>query len=357
MPSAYPHDDHTPHSSAGNTRGAATPESAVAATGGRLGQVAHALTDAVTRERLGYTGRARTCLREAERVLRATTHPACRHGAIVVPTFWWEKVKNFGDLLTPYLLRDFGIVPALSPPRQARLVGVGSLIQHLPTDFEGALWGSGLVADERVDLPGATCLALRGELTRDRLGNPRVSALGDPGLLLGAKVRRPGVCFDVGVVPHYVHADDAWLRGLVAQYPGTVRVIDVKQSPRAVARAVASCRTIVSTSLHGVITADSFGIPVTWVRMPRELAGGDFKFADHESVVRPARSRGVEAAEVESLHELVARALPADNAKVQRACADLRSAAMRIEEVVQHRQVRAWQVPRYGRGRPVHNVV
>lgn len=308
-----------------------------------------------TGKRFGYTGRVRTTLREADRVARATAHPACRPRAVLVSTFWWEKVSNFGDQLTTLLLRPRGIVPVLSSPADADLVGVGSLVQHLPESFTGTLWGSGLVEDRQIRLPGATCLALRGEWTRDRLGSPPVDALGDPGLLISDAVRRPGITHDVGVVPHYVHADDAWLRGLIDAHPGGgVRVIDVQQSPAHVAREIASCRVIVSTSLHGVITADSLGVPATWVRMPRALAGGDFKFGDHETVVKPAGPRGVDAGEVGSLAELVARAAPADPDAVRRSREGLVRAALRIPEVTPHRTVPTWQIPIHGRGRPVH---
>lgn len=295
--------------------------------------------------------------REAERIVRAVLHPACRPEAVVVPTFWWEKVKNFGDLLTPHLLREVGIVPVLTPPGEAALVGVGSLVQHLPGGVSGTLWGTGLVEGRRIDLSGATTLALRGELTRDRLGSPPVDALGDPGLLLCRTVRRPGASYDVGVVSHYAHADDPWLAGLVEDHPdhaSTVLPIDVAQSPAAVARQVASCRVIVSTSLHGVITADSFGVPAVWVHMSTPLYGGDFTFHDHETVVRPRRPRGVDACEISSLAELAARAVPADDAAVRRAQERLLAAARRIPEVTAHRAVPTWRVPWDGRGRPVH---
>lgn len=308
-------------------------------------------------QRFGYTGRVRSQGREAERVVRAVLNPSCRPEAVLVPTYWWEKVKNFGDLLTPFLLRDFGIVPVLTPPAEAGLIGVGSLIQHLPTDTTATLWGTGLIHDERVDLPGATTLALRGEMTRDRLGSPAVEALGDPGLLIADSIRRTGASHDVGVVVHYVHADDEHLRAMIARYSGSLLVIDVAQSPEAVARQVASCRAIVSTSLHGVITADSLGVPATWVRMPQALAGGDFKFHDHETVVRPPRGRGVDIGDVASLEELVAGAVAADAGAVRRAKEGLRATARRIPEVTDSRRVRTWQVPVVGRGRPVHPYV
>lgn len=305
----------------------------------------------------GYTGRVRSQGREAERIVKAVLNPSCRPKAVLVPTYWWEKVKNFGDLLTPFLLRDFGIVPVLTPPAEAHLIGVGSLIQHLSADSEATLWGSGLIHDERIDLPGITCLALRGDLTRDRLGSPTVEALGDPGLLIADSVRRVGAWYDVGVVVHYVHAEDERLRRMISEYRGSLQVINVAQSPDAVAHQVASCRAIVSTSLHGVITADSLGVPATWVRMPRALAGGDFKFHDHETVVRPSRGRGVDFDGVTSLEELVEGAVAADPRAVERAKEGLRAAARRIPEVTRSRRVRTWQVPVVGRGRPVHPYV
>ncbi|WP_312720209.1 polysaccharide pyruvyl transferase family protein [Mobilicoccus sp.] len=307
--------------------------------------------------RMGYTGRVRSQGREADRVVRAVLNPSCRPDAVLVPTFWWEKVKNFGDLLTPYLLRDFGIVPVLTPPAEAGLVGGGSLVQHLPAESSATLWGTGLIYDQHVELPGVQTLALRGELTRDRLGTPPVEALGDPGLLLGDTITRPGVTFDVGLVLHYVHRGDAWFDGLVDEFDGSVLLIDVAQSPAAVARQVASCRAVVSTSLHGVITADSVGVPAVWVRMPLELAGADFKFRDHESVARPATDRGVLATEVSSMRDLVARVATADEVAVDRAKTRLRAAARRIPEVAGAHRVSTWQVPLLGRGRPVHSHV
>lgn len=167
-----------------------------------------------------YTGRLRRGARATQRSVRALVTPSLYPRAVVVPTFWWERVKNFGDLLTPYLLPEWNVVPVLTPAGEAALVGVGSLIQQLPSDFAGALWGSGLVQDRRVELPGATALALRGELTRDRMGNPSVVALGDPGLLIRRRIRRQQPRWDVGVVPHYVHREDPGLRKLVHGFPG-----------------------------------------------------------------------------------------------------------------------------------------
>ncbi len=304
--------------------------------------------------RFGYTGRARRGLREAERVARAVASPHCRPGAVVVRALWWEKVKNFGDLLTPYLLRELGIVPVLTSVEDADLVGVGSLVQHLPSDYGGTLWGCGLIMDRAYPLPAATCLALRGELTRDRLGSPQVDALGDPGLLVSERVRRVGICHDVGLVPHYAHRDDPRLAGLVTGHGSGVTVIDVQARPQTVARRIASCRVIVTTSLHGLVVADSFGIPAVWLRLSKSLYGGDFKYRDHETVARPSRTRGLDLEEVDSLSSAMTAAVPADETSVTRARERLTAAARRIPEVTEHVVLPPWQVVRRAWGRPVH---
>lgn len=293
----------------------------------------------------GYGGRLRRGGRATQRSARALITPQLYPKAVVVPTFWWEVVKNFGDLLTPYLLPEWNVVPILTPADRAALVGVGSLIQHLPDDFSGVMWGTGLIEDRRIDFPDATALALRGELTRDRLGNPEVLALGDPGLLLPRRIRRQTVRWDVGVIPHFSHRESPDLRRLIEGFTGSVTVVDVQRHPAAVGRQIAACRTIVTTSLHGLIIADSFGIPAVWVVMPNELYGGDFKFRDHETVAAPVRSRRMQLEEIENLRDAVTAAVPADENRIARACDGLVQAARRIPDVVSHERLSPGHVP------------
>ena len=46
-------------------------------------------------------------------------------------------------------------------------------------------------------------------------------------------------------------------------------------------RAVKSCDLIVSSSLHGLICADAYGVPNEWIQLSDDLIGGNFKFRDH----------------------------------------------------------------------------
>jgi len=224
------------------------------------------------------------------RLARTLTNPRFYPQAPVVKTFWWADERNFGDLITPFLLESEGIIPVLKPPAASELVGVGSILELVPQGFEGVVWGSGKMhGDVETRLPNAHVAAVRGALTRERIDVPGTTALGDPGLLIGDHVHRAvrGAEGPIGLVVHFSHRSSPWFSDLLEGAESPVRDIDVRRGPLAVAHDIARCRAIVSTSLHGVIVADALGVPAVWALPEPVLAGADFKFLDHESAVNP----------------------------------------------------------------------
>ncbi|UUZ44042.1 polysaccharide pyruvyl transferase family protein [Janibacter limosus] len=207
----------------------------------------------------------------------------------VIPMYWWDGHPNFGDALTPWVPAGRGIVAVHTPLSGARAVGIGSLVDQLPDDFDGTIWGSGLLRDTETRLPRARFLAVRGPLTREQLGLGTDVTLGDPGLLVGAHARRRAPRWRLGVVPHGLHHADTALERLGRQ--AGVRTIDVRSTPSVVMAQIARCEAVLTTSLHGLIVADTLGIPAAWTQREPRLWGGDFKFRDYEAVVSPGRSR------------------------------------------------------------------
>ncbi len=57
----------------------------------------------------------------------------------------------------------------------------------------------------------------------------------------------------------------------------------MRQHPSAVIKQIAECECIVSSSLHGLIIADSLGIPNIHVKVTNNLLGDGFKFDDYYS--------------------------------------------------------------------------
>ncbi|ADU47705.1 polysaccharide pyruvyl transferase family protein [Intrasporangium calvum] len=240
---------------------------------------------------MDYSQPARRRARALRRLLGASLQAPVWRGGTSIQGYWWDGHENFGDAMTPWLLPRYGIVPVHREPARARFVGVGSILEFLPADFDGVVWGSGLMHEAPRALPAATFLAVRGQLTRELVGNPPGCALGDPGLLVARHRRRPAARWELGIAAHGHHRDDPHLRGLAAAQPGRVRLIDVNRSIPQVVDEIAACSAIVATSLHGLITADAFGIPAAWTVWEPALPGGEFKFRDYESVVSPGSSR------------------------------------------------------------------
>ncbi|MCW4458874.1 polysaccharide pyruvyl transferase family protein [Microbacterium sp. MPKO10] len=244
--------------------------------------------------------------------------------APLIEAYWWDGHPNFGDALTPWLLRRRGIIPVHAEFPRAKVVGVGSLIQFIPAAFTGLIWGSGLISDAPVDLPRTEVLAVRGPLTREAIGAVDSVVLGDPGLLASRMLPRPRVRYRLGIVPHGSHFENSAIADFAAQHPAEVTVIDVARSPTSVIREIASCAAIVSTSLHGVIIADSYGIPACWTMVNPLLIGGDFKFLDHEAVVNPpGRTRRFTFAPDMTVDQLMHNATRADPDRVSAAIRDL----------------------------------
>ncbi|WP_404434877.1 polysaccharide pyruvyl transferase family protein [Microbacterium lacus] len=230
-------------------------------------------------------------LRQARRYAQAAAVPGVFRQGLVIPAHWWDGHPNFGDDLTPWLLPRYGFVPVYRRARDAQLIGVGSILEFVPEDFEGAIWGSGLIREVARPLPRAHVLAVRGALTRDLIGAPASTPLGDPGLLVALHIPRPKTRWRVGVVPHGHHVSHVGLRTAISEAGAGVHVIDVHRSAAQVVREIAACEMIVTTSLHGLVTADSYGVPAVWTTLDPPLEGGDFKFRDYESAVTPGVSR------------------------------------------------------------------
>lgn len=64
-----------------------------------------------------------------------------------------------------------------------------------------------------------------------------------------------------------------------------VTVIDVEIDVMTVTRQIAACGLVLSSSLHGLIVADAFGIPNQRLKFSGKLKGEDFKFSDYASAL------------------------------------------------------------------------
>jgi pyruvyltransferase len=217
-----------------------------------------------------------------------------------VNAYWYDQVPNFGDLLNPILFKYYGLTPLRSSRSKADVLAIGSVLDKQPEDYSGFIAGAGLMHDISRRFFKAKILAVRGELTRERIGAPKGITLGDPGLLIARFHKsRSKKKYVLGLVPHYKDKEDDRLQRIKRAYQHKTMIIDVQRSPKEVIREIDQCAYILSSSLHGLVTADALGIPNGWMLLSENVFGHGFKFFDYASAfggdIRPNYITGHES--------------------------------------------------------------
>ena len=197
----------------------------------------------------------------------------------------WFDSENVGDNITPYLYNKLGRQIKVGF-RGKRILGAGSIINHGGSDT--VVWGTGALPsyiDYSVPLVFDRILSVRGPLTAHLLsmaGVPEPTVYGDPGLMLSRvfEVHSPKK-YRVGLVPHSSDADSAVFQGLRDSIQGST-VIEVRhRDVERFIREISSCDYIISSSLHGIIISDSYGIPNVGIRVGSNVISDYFKFEDY----------------------------------------------------------------------------
>lgn len=209
---------------------------------------------------------------------------------------WWPntpKPGNLGDILTPYFMAKDGVeVERVSQGEPGKVLGIGSTVRFAQEGDH--VWTSGTPWPTTSDTPshghpGAIYHALRGPLTLSAarlagvVGRRQAIPLGDGALCLPhyytpKSIRAGGL----GIVPHYADLPhrDQWpphweLARLISPLRGPYEIEDFVDE-------VVSCERIESSSLHGCVVAEAYGVP--WEYVPIDggsrVNGRDFKFAD-----------------------------------------------------------------------------
>ncbi|HEX7034219.1 MAG TPA: polysaccharide pyruvyl transferase family protein [Pseudomonadales bacterium] len=203
-----------------------------------------------------------------------------------IKLYWSRSKPNFGDWLSPLICEALsGRRVEYAPIARCDLVAVGSLFERLPEGpFRRRLdvWGTGAIESHRPRRSRHRFHALRGPLTAGLITNHRVTVFGDPGLLAPLLVpERPlPKRHRLGIVPHYKDAGLPAVAELAAHFRGST-VIDVFEEPVAVLKHIASCDCIVSSSLHGLVTAHALGVPGLWLMVSESVRGAGWKFRDY----------------------------------------------------------------------------
>lgn len=204
-----------------------------------------------------------------------------------VPMMWWEQPfpGNLGDIIGPYIVQALTGVPPRYTKVSPRMVSVGSIIKFARQG--DTVWGSGAAAASQKIEPGCKFRAVRGPLTRRLVleaGAECPEVFGDPAWLLPRiyPCSNTPKTHRLGLIRHFSHATKNLELG------SGVREIEILRGSRGEIEEfldeMNSCEAIISTSLHGVIIANAYGIPACWAvdtGADGQIHGDGMKFTDY----------------------------------------------------------------------------
>ena len=202
----------------------------------------------------------------------------------IAPTLNWGDSFNqfFIELVTGEKPETIDVRKKVND-RQTSYLVIGSTLQY--ADSNTVVWGAGFIK------PGDICrekpqsvLAVRGPLTRQKLIDQEIDCpeiYGDP-VLLAPKFYKPKTKkkYRLGIIPHIVDQDNSWFSQIDEQ-SDKVKIIDVYQTGFKFIDEVFECDLIASSSLHGLIIADAYSIPSSWLEFSDKVIGNGFKFQDY----------------------------------------------------------------------------
>jgi pyruvyltransferase len=202
---------------------------------------------------------------------------------------WWNKDgKNWGDALNPVLAKhisgkNINWVKTGEKSNEQRYYCIGSILQSSMS--EGSeIWGTGLMRYEhKLKVKPKKIHAVRGPLTRDSLieqGFDCPEVYGDPALLYPRFYNPMHIKkkHKIGIIPHYIDAKNPWIQRC-KKYG--VKIINILDPVNKVVDEILECEKIAASCLHGIIAADAYGVPSTWIELSDKVHGKGFKFRDY----------------------------------------------------------------------------
>lgn len=237
-----------------------------------------------------------------------------------LPVYWCAGRPNFGDTVTPmlvgFLLKrriewsvkwdtraltigsvlSFALYKDVRKGLAGRVERVGAAVKRCLRP-KVCVCGAGFISDPKdrqlLIRRHTKVYAVRGKLTAQALVNlgelspGQVVAYGDPGILfdrLWPDIRWTGRSSGIrAFVPHECYWGSPRFEAFRVAHP-EIKFIDVRADPREVFSEISKVAEVFSSSLHGLVAADSLGIPCRWVDL--EIDGKDdayrrYKFDDY----------------------------------------------------------------------------
>lgn len=242
----------------------------------------------------------------------------------------WRGIRhrNWGDDLNYYFLQELTGRPVVMYHNfklakwfhLKNYLCIGTLLDAVNySNKQTVVWGAGVSGQDRdFIIPHKMC-AVRGYKTIEFLKNrnyPFPTVVGDPALLLPRfyepkfrEERREGRLrggeqsegwrgekelrkYRIGIIPHVIDLKHPVVEEIRNDYP-KILIIDLAHYEKwtDVIDQICSCNMILSSSLHGLIVSDAYGIPNCWIELSGKIPAGYFKYQDYGTSVKRELAR------------------------------------------------------------------
>jgi pyruvyltransferase len=211
------------------------------------------------------------------------------NGRLIKP----NNTKNWGDLVPFNIINNLfeghnlnndDVFNVKNPNKHYKVYSTGSVMHFTKND--SIVWGTGCIDSGMVGQKPKKVYAVRGPLTRQELlkkGIECPEVYGDPALLYpiiyNPKIEKK---YEWGIIPHYIEFESDKDREVIKNLENQgIKVIDICAGEKEFINELLEVENVISSSLHGLIMADAYGIPNARVNISNKLIGGHFKFKDY----------------------------------------------------------------------------
>lgn len=227
-----------------------------------------------------------------------------------------DSTRNWGDLVPYYIIKHFSKTTKLAEldvfnvkhfSNIHKIYSTGSVMHF--TKKGCIVWGTGCIDHDHIGHVPDKIYSVRGPNTRNELQKRGIACpevYGDPALLY-PKIYNPSIekKYKWGIIPHYIEFDQQphvhMIKNLEEQ---GFFVIDICSGEDEFINQLLQVENVLSSSLHGLIAADAYGIPNARVNISNRLHGHHFKFIDYCLSVNRKIDYGLQLTGTTSLEEI-----------------------------------------------------
>jgi pyruvyltransferase len=213
-----------------------------------------------------------------------------------INSYWCNHIDgrfvNYGDVLAPFIFKKHNIKLVHTDYEHSQVCTMGSLLHVMPKDYKGYIWSLGFMYPTHTLHLEKDPICVRGKLSLRQFKNDTSNTvLGDGGLLV-ERVYNPDVKkqYKLGIFANYcdIQNNDEFENYKIFKNPD-VLLIDPRNYVETVIRDIKKCHNIISSSLHGLISCDSFGInhnifSARETKLAIHQLQDSFKFKDYYSI-------------------------------------------------------------------------